>query len=148
MPRHFEFEFVDGKVFRAKLLDEAAPVTCQQLWDALPLEHELGHGLNSGQVLNVHTPHLQVHRYESPAVLGMKVGEIYLDLRLLNDEVRAGWQEIRIIYGNAQFFTPQLGYVPCNHFADIVEGDLGDLRKIGSRVHSHGYERIKLRRVE
>jgi hypothetical protein len=148
MTRHFDIEFDNGKVFRAKLLDDAAPVTCQQLWDALPLEHELGHGLHSGQVLNVHTPRLQVRRYESPAVTGVVPGQIYLDLRLLNDEIRSGWQEIRIIYGTAQFFTPQLGYVPCNHFADIVDGDLGDLRKIGSAVHGRGYQTVRLCRVE
>lgn len=148
MAKRIALEFDNGKVFQAELLEAQAPETCRQMWDALPIEEELGHGLHSGSVLNVHTPALQVRRYENTAVLGMQRGDIYLDLRLLNDEIRGGWQEIRIVYGPAMFFSPQIGYSPCNGFATIVDGSLAELRALGSAVHSQGYQKIKIRRVD
>jgi len=146
--KRIALEFDGGKLFQAELLESLAPETCRQVWDALPIAEELGHGLHSGAVLNVHTAALAVRRYENTAVLGMQRGDLFLDLRLLNEEIRGGWQEIRIIYGPATFFSPQIGYAPCNGFATIVEGSLAELRAIGSAVHRRGYQRITIRRVE
>jgi Protein of unknown function (DUF3830) len=45
--RYFEFN-LDGTVGRARLHDDAAPVTCQMLWDRLPYSGPAGHAMLSG----------------------------------------------------------------------------------------------------
>lgn len=47
MARYFVFD-LDGTIARARLLDEAAPVTCKTLWDRLPFEGSAGHAMLSG----------------------------------------------------------------------------------------------------
>jgi hypothetical protein len=45
--RYFVFD-LSGTIGRARLLDEAAPVTCESLWKRLPLSGTAGHAMLSG----------------------------------------------------------------------------------------------------
>ncbi len=64
---------VDGVVVAARLLDEQAPIACQQLWDLLPFDDQFTHSIWSG--LMIHSSNhpnldLDVSRYplvENPA---------------------------------------------------------------------------------
>ncbi len=47
MARYFVFDLA-GTVARARLLDEAAPVTCRTLWERLPFSGPAGHAMLSG----------------------------------------------------------------------------------------------------
>jgi len=47
MARYFVFD-LGGTIARARLLDEAAPVTCETLWKRLPLSGSAGHAMLSG----------------------------------------------------------------------------------------------------
>src|SRR3982750_4552701 len=47
MARYFVFD-LDGTVGRARLHDEAAPVTCNTLWNLLPFSGAAGHAMLSG----------------------------------------------------------------------------------------------------
>jgi hypothetical protein len=51
MPRFVEIEFLGtGVVGRAELFDDAAPLTCQAVWDALPASGQAIHAIYSGTV--------------------------------------------------------------------------------------------------
>jgi hypothetical protein len=47
MARYFQFDLA-GVTARARLHDEAAPVTCETLWNLLPLAGTAGHAMLSG----------------------------------------------------------------------------------------------------
>ena len=54
MPRTLRFIFVeDGVVATADLLEEQAPQTCAAIWELLPVEGRLVHGMYSGPELFV-----------------------------------------------------------------------------------------------
>ncbi len=53
--RRIAIEF-DGVVVTARLLDEAAPKTCQALWEILPFEDRVTHAKWSGQMFHTNTP--------------------------------------------------------------------------------------------
>lgn len=149
MPKQIELEFDGGRLFRADLLEKEAPETCAGVWDALPIEAELGHSIFNGQVLNVHLDQLRIRRVENPLVLGMVRGDVLVNTRLDNlNEPRGGYQQIRIVCGPAISFTSEVGFEPTNVFARIVEGNLDELSAIWREVHTKGMQRIRVRRVE
>src|SRR5712692_1175026 len=48
-PRYIRLTFVStGESVLAEMLDEEAPQVCQQVWDLLPVEHNVIHGMYSG----------------------------------------------------------------------------------------------------
>jgi hypothetical protein len=54
MPRHFDLVFHDvGARARVAMLDDDAPLTCETVWQALPLEGEAAHGAYSGTVVGL-----------------------------------------------------------------------------------------------
>src|SRR3990172_1700297 len=116
-----------GTTFRARLLDENAPTTCEALWNALSLRGRGVHAQWSGEMFRM---------YE------------HVDLGILEPEVRGAFQhpgeviycpsarEIAICYGMARF-CGALGPIYCTPIAEI-EGDLELLRWQAERLHLEG----------
>lgn len=140
MARRIALEFDNGRTYTAELLEAEAPYTCQRVWEALPIEVGLGHGIATGMALAVHIPDLNVDRQENTMVFGMAPGDV-----LLNTRVRDGWQNLRIICGPSWFLSFQTGWEPCNRFASIVDPDLSDLVAIWREVHANGMQRVRIR---
>ena len=70
LPRHISIEFKDDtERFIAELLEEAAPLTCQAVWDALPIDrNDARHPMYSG--LGVYTlVNFRLNELENPYVI-------------------------------------------------------------------------------
>ena len=148
MPRQIELEFESGQIFRADLLEEGAPETCRLVWEALPIEVRVGHSFWYGCALNVRLS-VKLDKIENPYVLGMDRGDILLNTNPNKLTVNDSWvvpPDVFIVYGPARFFDFS-GWVPCNRFARIVEGDLGKLGAIGTQLRERGVQTLKIRRV-
>jgi hypothetical protein len=109
--------------FRARLLDDTAPATCDALWNALPLRGRAVHAQWSGEMFRMYEP---------------------VDLGIPTPEVRGAFQhpgeivycpsarELAICYGIARF-RGALGPVYCTPVAEI-EDDLDALRACAARL--------------
>ncbi len=53
MAKYLAFNY-DGAMARARLLEEAAPITCRTLWEILPLKGRAGHAMLSGTSCALH----------------------------------------------------------------------------------------------
>lgn len=120
-------------VFRARLLDDLAPKTCEALWRALPLLGRAVHAQWSGEMFRM---------YE------------HVDLGVPEAEVRGAFQhpgeviycpsarEIAVCYGRARF-RGAIGPVYCTPMAEI-EGDLDLLRARAERLQWDGAKALAI----
>ncbi len=148
MARQIEIEFEKGGKFVATLLEDKAPKTCEAVWDALPLENKIQHAMYSGEGIFFFTPTIKFEELENPMVMGLLPGDIAFNTHWnhkLHLPPTSIPQEIVIIYGGC---LPQdhCGWIPCNYFAKIVEGNLSELKNIGKRIREQGMEKVTVRK--
>jgi hypothetical protein len=148
--RHIEIEFRDAsESYLAELLDVAAPITCNTVWDALPIERDdARHPMYSG--LGVYTMvDFGVDAVENPYVLAGSVGDLLFHSNPNNSwlfDSRPHSSEIYVPYGPLLVWD-WAGPTRLNKFGKIVEGDLQHLRVIGKRFREEGFQRMVLRRA-
>lgn len=151
MPRHISIEFKDEtERFTAELLEEAAPRTCQAVWDALPIHRDdARHPMYSG--LGVYTlVDFRLNEVENPHVIASNIGDLLFHSNPNNSWVfdrRPHACEIYVAYGPL-LVCDWAGETALNKFGRIVEGDLERLRAIGKRFRCEGFQRMALDRAE
>ncbi len=126
---------LDGRIFRARLLEERSPDAVEALWRALPFEGRAAHGQWSGEVFRM-LEHAPID--ETPRDRG--VGFQYPGLVVLEPNAR----EIAICYGQGRLNLPT---VPLNPIPVAeIGGDLGPLAEFGASLQWQGARPIAFRR--
>jgi hypothetical protein len=137
----FKLEFVKGGRFKAKLLEELAPKTCQGFLNSLPFSTPLLHGMFSGHMF-YGTESLEINEVENPVVLGVQAGDIFINtnanLSLFESKVIP--PRLAITYSSSVVFWNWAGPMPSNYFAKIIDGDIEELFRIGQRIKWQGKE--------
>jgi hypothetical protein len=147
MSRIFQIEFSRGGRFSARLLEEEAPETCQQFWEALPFDGKVFHGSFNGFTFGFYVE-FKVGKVENPHVTGGQAGDLFLNtyankLLFKGKELK---EEVYLPYAKGGIFWNYGGPAPCNHFAKI-EGNMEELYRIGRRIHENGAEMIHLSKL-
>jgi hypothetical protein len=151
--------------WRARLLDEAAPRTCQAIWDALPLSGDLFHAKYARNELYTFVPPFAPEEpgLENPTVTPMpgdlcyfafSGGQLPAGSYGYGDDEGAGGGDLvidlAVFYGrNNLLINGDVGWVPGCVWG-TVEGDLDDLAAAGTDVRRHGFagDRRSFRRRE
>ena len=134
-----KLEFQKGGIFKARLLEDEAPKTCQTIKDRLPFEYRFQQSIVSGQAMVAIPPDLTVER-ENQRVAGIPPGALSF---LVKDVPVLVPDEIYIAYGI--FISRGLtvdAKQPVNVFAQIDEG-LDELKRIGQRIILEGAEMVR-----
>lgn len=152
--RRIRITFVNsGESVTAEMLDDEAPVTCQLVWEILPVEHDLLHGQYSGRELFILLAHAEPAPNENRTQLPLP-GEI-LYWSEADSSVTGGGRlvaEICLIYGRGVTLrgpegTPSHGSL----FARIPgdwKYDWGAFANACRRVRGQGPQRLRIERVE
>jgi hypothetical protein len=141
MEKVFGLEFSKGGRFKAKLLEELAPKTCQMFLKSLPFSTSLLHGIFSGHMF-YGTKRLEMNEVENPVVLGVQAGDIFINTNA-NRSVFEGKvipPRIAMTYSSSVVFWNWAGLMPSNYFAKIIDGDMEELFRVGQRIKWEGKE--------
>ncbi len=152
--RHIRLTFVaTGESALAELLDDEAPTVCRQVWDLLPLEHEVVHGMYSGAEVFALLDDPQPVPCENRAQLPLP-GELlyfYDD----TDNVTSGRKavaEICIVYGRGVVLRgPEGAPTYASLFARIPgdwKYDWVDFAQACRRARWEGPQLLRIERVE
>lgn len=154
MARMIEFAYLDsGVTARAELLDESAPKTCGAIWDCLPRSGDALHAMYSGTIaaLFLDDETIGATIGEENATGNVQVG----DVMFTHYEAgrRHGHPEAlsEIYWAYERYARPTIPgqHVPAvaNIFGQLV-GDAVAFYDMSRRLHSEGFKRMEIRRVE
>jgi hypothetical protein len=141
MDNMFTLEFKKGGVFKAKLLKEDAPRTCQAFLGSLPFRSGALQEIFGGHMI-YGTEGIGFGEIENPIVFGAKAGDVFLNTNA-NRSVFEGKiipPRLVIAYSSSVIFWNWAGWLPSNYFAKIIEGDLEELYRVGQRIKWEGKE--------
>ena len=144
MPREIEIDFVGtGVVGRIELLDREAPRTCQAVWDYLPFTGDGLHAMYSGTV--------GADIGEENATSNIQTGDVIFTH--YSPGTRHGHPEplSEIYWAYDRYVRPTIPgqFVPAiaNVFGRVV-GDARAFYDMNRRLHSEGFKKLEVRRVE
>ena len=111
---------------------------------SLPYSTSLLHGIFSGHVF-YGTKGFGLNEIENPMVFGAQAGDIFLNTNANGSmfEGKVTPSRIVISYSSSVVLWNWAGFLPSNHFAKIIEGDLGELFRVGQRIKWEGKEDLK-----
>lgn len=152
MARQFEIVFVrSGAVFVADLLEEAAPITCENFWLAIaqPLTDTVHHGGETGPEIWVFVPPpAEELPYENSTVFPEHGDILYYHYRQPPTRDGVMVYDIGIYWDRGQSKLKQ-GWIPGNLFAQIrPKEQWALLRKEAGRLLTEGEGQVTLRRKE
>lgn len=127
-------EFEDH-AFEAVLLDEQAPIICNNIWNALPLEGPVTNTKWSGDMLR-----LWVQIPEPPERENMAQLQNPGDIIFLHK-----WNGLRFVYGQARMQGPS-GAHPTPLVGRML-GGVAELAALGKRVEWEGARTVRVRRA-
>jgi hypothetical protein len=149
MGRRIRLTFADEGVSAvAELLEEAAPRTCQTVWEALPLEHFAHHGIYSGSEIaylipkEIFTPQENATSRVATGDVGywfQRGGEIY--------GVPEDLSELAWFYDRDAVPSMASGPIMMNIFAQF-SGDASAFYAVCRRMRREGAKRVRVERVE
>jgi hypothetical protein len=148
MSKRFELTFLKEDIVAvAELTESKAPETCRILWDALPFEGDLVHGIWSGPECYLPIdPQIQCPaEYQSKSPLPGEIG-FYSQKggRII------GWpddfSEIAVFYGRDTRPSMPHGRVCMNIFARIVDG-FDAFAEVCARTHREGVKPLRVARL-
>lgn len=144
--RKIHIQFERGGEFTARLLEAEAPRNCQMIWELLPLEGSVRHGMFSGEGFFVKDKRFKV-AVENPRVLGIAAGTLGLEPPIEgNDRFDPG-----IIFAYGSKFAFKTPYTPEGDPLLVfgqVEQNLAELGAVGRRIMEYGEEKASITRVE
>ena len=132
--RRIVVEFEDH-AFEAVLLDEQAPIICNNIWNALPLEGPVTNTKWSGDMLR-----LWVQIPEPPERENMSQLQNPGDIIFLHK-----WNGLRFVYGQARMGGPS-GAHPTPLVGRMLDG-VAALAALGRRVEWEGARTVRVRRA-
>ncbi len=140
MTRQFEIVFeTSGAVVVADLLEEAAPITCENFWEALaePVRRELNHGGETGPEMWCFVPPPKEELpYENATVFPEHGDILYYHYRQPPTREGVMVYDIGIYWDRGQSKLKQ-GWIPGNLFARVKGADeIGILRREAGRLLS------------
>jgi hypothetical protein len=157
MPRQIEIIFVNRNVRGvATLLDDAAPRTCEAVWNALPIEGGTQHARWAGREVYVLVPPLATDPGQENATIFPIPGDLlFFTVSASSIDVpperRTGkpFVDIALFYGRNSHLLGPDGYMPGNLFATVTE-NLEGLAKACESIFREGaaHERMLIRRLE
>ena len=149
MPRQFEIVFDSGEVVAADLLDEAAPITCENFWNAIERPHtdRLSHGGETGPEMWVFVPPPREELpYENATVFPEHGDILYYHYRQPPTRDGVMVYDIGIYWDRGQSKLRQ-GWIPGNLFARIGGAEqIALLRRQAGRLLTEGAAAVTLRR--
>jgi hypothetical protein len=139
MQRYIEVTLTKrGVTARARLLDDLAPLTCQAIWDALPLSSDVFHGKYArNEVYGLFPEFAAVEPgMENPTITPIPGDLMYWNFEkwqlatpshgyAASDQPHAAANSIDIAYfyeRNNLLLNPDIGFVPGNVWGTIVDG--------------------------
>jgi len=125
----------DGKAFDAVLFDEQAPILCNNIWEALPLEGPATNTKWSGEMLRLWVQIREPEERENVTVLHNPGDILYLHR----------WNGLRFVYGQAQMRGPG-GPHPTPLVGRVLDG-VAELAALAKRVEWEGAQTIRVRRA-
>ena len=140
----------------ATLLEAEAPLTCEAVWNALPLEGDAFHGRWAGREVYTLVPPLESDPGKENATIMPIAGDIlYFEVDPASIDVpparRTGqpFVDIALFYGRNSFLLGPDGYMPGNLFATVTE-NLAGLAAACESIWREGFvgERMIIRKVE
>lgn len=132
--RYIEMVFEHGGSIKAKLVSpDKAPKTVETIWNALPLESTAKQARTAGEETYIETSHL-IKGLEPENLTEAKIGSVQF--------ATSPWNNITFYYGG------MLKVSPFNEFAQVVEADIEELKKIGNRIWEKGFEKVTIRKLE
>ena len=149
MPKQFEIVFESGAVVVADLLEEKAPITCENFWEGLaePITRDLNHGGETGPEMWCFVPEPKEELpYENSTVFP-EHGDI-LFYHYIQPPTRDGKRvfDIGIYWDRGQSKLMQ-GWIPGNLFARINgKEQINLLRLVAGRLLSGDAGSVTLRR--
>jgi len=133
-------EFEKGDIFKAKLLEDEAPNTCESILNNLPFTLRFQQSIVSGQAI-VALPNNLTIEEENQRTVGIPSGSLCF---LVKDPPRNVPDEIYISYG--PYFVSRCSTIdfqqPVNVFG-LIESDIDRLMKVGKRILMEGAESVK-----
>ncbi len=132
--RRIVVEFEDH-AFEAVLLDEQAPIICNNIWNALPLEGPVTNTKWSGDMLR-----LWVQIPEPPERENMSQLQNPGDIIFLHK-----WNGLRFVYGQARMGGPS-GAHPTPLVGRMLDG-VAERAALGRRVEWEGARTVRVRRA-
>ena len=151
MIRKIKIEIENRLSVIAVLLDEQAPETCEKIWQSLPLQGKLMHGIVTGREvflplnnkLEILPENQTIYPIEGDLCYYYKPAHyVYLETPMAEREIEV----ISLVYGrDTQMFGPVLP-LPVNHFATL-ESDKDNLVKKISYMRLHGFNVMTITRL-
>jgi len=123
---------LDKLDFEVSLFTDAAPLTCQALVAALPIERKVIHAMWSGHQIIALPINLQMASIENPIAMSIPGDVLY----------HQHHHEIAVVYGEAQFREP-IGPVYVTRIGHI-QGNLDALATLGEKVQMEGAKSFRL----
>ena len=150
MGKRFEIVFEkSGAVITAELLEQAAPITCENFWEGIskPVHEPLHHGGESGPEMWCFVPPPKEELpYENSTVFPEHGDILYYHYRQPPTRDGVMVYDIGIYWDRGQSKLVQ-GWIPGNHFAKVTgKEQLALLRKEAGRLLLEGDGKVTLRR--
>lgn len=157
MARQIEIIFTKRNVRGvATFLEDEAPLTCDAVWNELPLEGDAYHARWAGREVYTLVPPFETDPGKENATI-MPIGGdlLYFEVAAASIDVppdrRTGqpFIDIALFYGRNNFLLGPEGYMPGNLFATITE-NLEGLTAACESIWREGFvgERMVIRRVD
>ena len=151
MPKQFEIVFGSGAVVTATLLEDKAPITCENFWNAIAAPHAdaLHHGGETGPEMWCFVPPpAEELPYENSTVFPEHGDILYYHYRQPPTRDGVMVYDIGIYWDRGQSKLAQ-GWIAGNLFARVSERpDIETLRREAGRLLTDGDGRVTLRRKE
>jgi hypothetical protein len=125
----------DDHAFEAVLLDEQAPIICNNIWNALPLEGQVTNTTWSGDMLRLWVQIPEPAERENMSQLQTPGDIIFVHT----------WNGLRFVYGQARMQGPS-GAHP-TPFVGRMLGGVAELAALGKRVEWEGARTVRVRRA-
>lgn len=136
--RQIEIEF-EGEVFRASLLEDRAPKTCQLIWDLLPLADRTVQVKWSGDAWRTWGD------YALPVPTGTELENPGHHLKAGDLVYYPGSKKLCVAYGDAEWLAPHGRPLDVTVYGRIEEGSIARLVDLSMKAWLEGAKEVTFR---
>lgn len=147
MTRYIEFEFQDGLIAKAELLEERAHKTCKLVWNLLPIQGSFHHAMYSGKEVAMILPGYYECKPENSTSALLPWEIFFVSLRATDYyDVDHDFSEIAFFYDRNTGPRMLDGLVKVNIFARFVDHH-EQLYDLCNRIRDEGKKLCHIRRA-